>query len=250
MSWNIGILEVGTIPRLPMNLYQPDASPDELIDPVCFCYLASDGTRNVLVDSGPDRARAAAEDLEIFGDTSALLTAGVRAWGIEPADVDCIVHTHLHHDHMQNDYMFPNAVVYVQQLEIEWASGSECDQFYFGARELVATLGDRLRPVTGDAELFPGLRVVLNAGHTPGHQSVIVETIAKPVCLCGDIVSFFRNLEVIGPICPNVQETRAFLDRARIAGWEMVPSHDPKVRDHRLYVALAEGGSAASETED
>ena len=242
MSWKLGILEVGVIPQLHLSLYIPDAPPDVLIDPVCYCYLASDGERNIIVDSGPDRDLAAAEGLEIVGDASELLSAGVRAWGIEPADVDCIVHTHLHHDHMQNDLLFPNAVVHVQQAEIEWANGPNSGPFYFGVRELMVGLGERLHPLEGDSELFPGLRVVLNGGHTPGHQSVILETIENPVCLCGDIVSLFPNVEIVGPICPNVQETKVFIERARIAGWEMVPSHDPKIREHRLYVPLKAGG--------
>ena len=53
MSWRLGIVEVGVIPRLPLSLYLPDASPDELIDPPCYCYLASDGERNVIIDSWP-----------------------------------------------------------------------------------------------------------------------------------------------------------------------------------------------------
>jgi len=237
MSWRIGIVEVGVIPRLPLNLYLPDAPPDALIDPPCYCYLASDGERNVLVDSGPDRALAGAEGLDIVGDASTLLTTGLEAWGVGPADVDCIVHTHLHHDHMQNDLMFPNAVVQVQRSELEWASRPDCGRFYFGVRELVTALGDRLHTLEGDAQLFSGLRVVLNGGHTPGHQSVVIDTIEEAVvCLCGDIVSLFPNVDIVGSICPNVSETEAFLDRARAAGWEMVPSHDPRLRGHRWYV--------------
>ena len=236
MNWRLGILEVGVIPGLPLSLYLPDASPHELVDPPCYCFLASDGTRNVLVDSGPNAAVAGAAGMEIVGDTSELLTSALNCWGIQPADVDCIVHTHLHYDHMQNDLMFPNAVVQVQHEELESALGPDCGRFYLGVRELVEGLGHRLNTLEGDAELFPGMRVVHNAGHTRGHQSVIVDTAECTVCVCGDIVSLFANLEEIGPICPNTRETRNFLDRAREAGWEMVPSHDPRLREHRWYV--------------
>ena len=244
MSWRLGIVEVGVIPQLPLNLYLPDAPPDDLIDPPCYCYLASDGETNVLVDSGPDQALSRAEGLDIVGDTSALLTTALEAWGVIPSDVDCIVHTHLHHDHMQNDLMFPNAVVHIQRSELEWATGPDCDRFYVGIGELVAALGDRLHTLEGDAQLFSGLDVVLNGGHTPGHQSVIIDTTEKLVCLCGDIVSLFSNVKIVGAICPNIGETRAFLDRAKAAGWEMVPSHDPQIRGHRWYVRTDRGESA------
>jgi len=253
MNWTLGIFEVGVIPQLPLNLYLPDATPDELIDPPCYCFVASDGERIVLVDSGPDRALAAKEGSEIVGDTAELLPAGLRACGVEPADVAFVVHTHLHYDHMQNDALFPDALVYVQRSEVEWANSPDCGRFYIGARELVTALGDRLQLVDGDAELFPGLKVVHNAGHTPGHQSVLVDTAQGVACLCGDIVSLFANTGVVGPICPNLEETEAFLDRARSAGWEMVPSHDPKLREHRWYVPTPARGAEttpASETKD
>jgi glyoxylase-like metal-dependent hydrolase (beta-lactamase superfamily II) len=226
-------------------MYLPDASPEVLIDPPCYCYLATDGQRNILVDSGPDRDRCRAADLEIVGDTSALLTAGLKTWGITPSDIDCIVHTHLHHDHMQNDLMFPNAVVHVQKAELAWANGPDCGRFYVGVSEIAAGLGDRLHTVEGDVQLFDGLAVVLNGGHTPGHQSVIFDTSGGDVCLCGDIVSLFANVKVVGPICPNRDETVAFLDRARTAGWEMVPSHDPELRKHRWYVGSVDYRSAS-----
>jgi glyoxylase-like metal-dependent hydrolase (beta-lactamase superfamily II) len=246
MNWTLGILEVGVIPRLPLTLYLPDASADELIDPPCYCYVASDGERNVIVDSGPDRARSGAAGLEVLGDTAELLLAGLQAFGVDPADVACVVHTHLHHDHMQNDLMFPNAVVYVQRAEVSWATGPDCDRFYIGGRELVTALRGRLQLVEGDSELFPGLGVVLSKGHTPGHQSVLVDTAEGVVCLCGDIVSLFANVDVVGSICPNVQQTTAFLDRARSAGWEMVPSHDPKLREHRWYIRPPSDEAATS----
>ena len=236
MSWRFAIVEVGVIPDLPLNMYLPDAPPDVLIDPPCYCFLVSDGERNVLVDTGPDRAMSARAGFEIVGDTSGLLLAGLRARGIAPAEVDCIVHTHLHYDHMQNDLMFPNAVVHVQAAEVEWATGPDCGRFYTQVGELVTALGERLHTLDGDAEIFSGLVVVHNGGHTPGHQSVVVESGERAVCLCGDIVSMFANLAVVGSICPNEPETVAFLDRARTAGWEMVPGHDPALRRHSCYV--------------
>jgi glyoxylase-like metal-dependent hydrolase (beta-lactamase superfamily II) len=238
MSWRLGILETGVIPSLQLNLYVPDAPPNALIDVPCYCYLAIDGDQIVLVDSGPDTSVARAKGLEIVGDARSLLAQGLRAWGVEPGDVRCIVHTHLHHDHMQNDGMFPNAVVCVQRAEVDWAMGPDCDRFYIGARELVAALGDRLHIVEGDAELFPGLEVVLNRGHTPGHQAVVIDTAENTICVCGDVVSLFSNVDDIGSVCSNKQETRDFLDRARTAEWEMVPSHDPQLRGHRCYVHL------------
>jgi hypothetical protein len=67
---------------------------------------------------------------------------------------------------------------------------------------------------------------------------VVIDTAENTICVCGDVVSLFSNVDVIGSVCSNKQETRDFLDRARAAEWEMVPSHDPQLRGHRCYVHL------------
>jgi glyoxylase-like metal-dependent hydrolase (beta-lactamase superfamily II) len=234
--WQVGIIEVGVIPALPLSIYVPDADPEQQIDPPCFCYLATNGRETILVDTGPDRPSSLAAGLQIEGDTSAQLLAGLRAFGVDAEQVTAIVHTHLHYDHVQNDLLFPNAVVHLQRTELEWASRPDAGPFYVGVAELVAQLGDRLHLADGDTELYRGMTGLHNGGHTPGHQSVVVQTAQDTVCLCGDIVSLYSNVETPGSVCPDVSETEAFLERARAAGWEMVPSHDPKVREHRWFV--------------
>ena len=134
MNWKLGIVEVGVIPGLPLSLYLPDASPAETIDPPCYGYIASDGDRTVIVDTGPDRYSRKLLGWRLSAIQLSSLVAFPR-WGVEPTDVDCIVHTHLHYDHAQNDLRFPNAAVLVQRVEIDWATGPDCDRFYVGARD-------------------------------------------------------------------------------------------------------------------
>jgi N-acyl homoserine lactone hydrolase len=242
MSWKLGIFEVGVIPGVPLTAYLPDAPAEATIDPPCFCYIATDGNRTVLIDTGPNRDLSAAAGLQITGDTTAMLAAGLRAWGVTVHDIDLIVHTHLHHDHMQNDLAFPRASVAVQHAELSWATSPAGGPFYIGVADIAAALGDRLQLLHGDAELLPGLRVLPNGGHTPGHQSVLVQTPQEQVCVCGDIVSLWRNLETIGPVCPDTAATSVFLDRARLAGWRMLPSHEPTLREHDWYLATTADG--------
>jgi N-acyl homoserine lactone hydrolase len=236
MSWQLGFFEVGVIPGIPLASYLPGAPPEELIDVPCFCCIASCGGRTILIDTGPDSARSAAAGMSIVGDTAGQLAAGLQAWGVTTHDIDLIVHTHLHYDHIQNDLAFPRAPVAVQAAELDWASGPDCGPYYLGVAEHVHALGSRLVLLDGRAELLPGLTALPNGGHTPGHQSVLVDTADGPACVCGDIVSLRRNARIIGPACPDTAATAAFLEQARTAGWLMLPSHDPALREHAWYL--------------
>ena len=55
------------------------------------------------------------------------------------------------------------------------------------------------------------------------------------VCIAGDVVPLGINREVVGPMTPDEEPARAFLRLARDAGWEILPPHDPALRDHRWY---------------
>lgn len=86
-------------------------------------------------------------------------------FGLKPEDIDIIIHTHLHNDHCENDYKCTNARVYVQKREYEFFKNPHpVDHRYF------PDLLDENEVVTvdGDAEIVPGIRVVLTPGHTVG----------------------------------------------------------------------------------
>jgi len=261
MTWSVAIIEVGVLPGCPLSGYLADA-PEGSADLPCYCWLLRQGDTTVLVDSGPDVEASADIGYEVAGDTRAALERGLARAGVTPADVDVLVHTHLHQDHVQNDALFSRAEVVVQRLELETAldadaacaslASSEREElaaapysvsqqagiWYIGTREVVAGWG-ALRRVEGDEEVAPALRVIWSGGHTSGHQSVVVETRAGEVCLTGDVVSLAANASRPGPMTPAVGEAEAFLDRAREAGWELIPAHEPALRSHRWYA----GGS-------
>ena len=171
------------------------------------------------------------------------------------------MHTHLHQDHVQNDALFPNAAVVVQRRELEaaleaeaaarrlsvaqratlaagpYAASQDAGLWYVGTAELQARLGERLQVVDGELELLRGLTLTPSGGHTAGHQSVLVETQEGTACIAGDIVSLAVNAEVIGPMTPDAAAAGAFIARARAAAWELIPSHEPALRDHRWYAS-------------
>lgn len=110
--------------------------------------------------------------------------------GIEPADVTAVVLTHLHFDHVGWAQLFPGKPLYAQRAEIEAARASD-----YTIREWVEFDGARYVPVDGPAELAPGLRLIPTPGHTPGHQSIAVDTFGGLMVIAGQAVETAAELE-------------------------------------------------------
>ncbi|NUR95855.1 MAG: MBL fold metallo-hydrolase, partial [Kribbellaceae bacterium] len=135
-------------------------------------YLVVDGSRVVLVDAGIGPAGgAAAEWLGVVGRLPGLL----ERVGVGVAEVDAVVLTHVHLDHVGwvSDGvrpLFPRAEYVVQHDEVEHARGGPT---YSQLIEPIEQAG-QLRVVTGETALH-GMRLLPTPGHTPGHQSVITD---------------------------------------------------------------------------
>jgi glyoxylase-like metal-dependent hydrolase (beta-lactamase superfamily II) len=147
------------------------------------CALFQTGGTTVLVDTG-----AGPKPRAFMPDSDARLLELLT-----PEDVDVVVHTHLHVDHVGRDGAFPNARYVVH--EDDWAyfmsEASLAERPHL--REKVAPLADRFERVTGEAEIAPGVRVEPAPGHTPGHLIVRVGSFAA----IGDLVA--HELQVLDP---------------------------------------------------
>ena len=65
-------------------------------------------------------------------------------------------------------------------------------------REWVDPPGVDYRPVDGELELLPGLRLIPAPGHTRGMQVVVVETAGRPLVVGGDVAVSFDELDEPG----------------------------------------------------
>lgn len=242
-AWCLDVVDVATIPRLPLAGFLPaaglveagQAGPDGdgLIDVPCFAFLLTGESGTVLVDSGPDPVRAAQVGFRAEGQPGLVLLNALARRGCGPEDVDLIVHTHLHYDHMQNDGLFPRAVAVIQEREARWATGPNADEFCISVAEFLSGRADRLLLLDEEREVLPGIRVLPTGGHTPGHQAVLVRTSdeeAGLTCIAGDLVPLRANLRHVQPSCRDPAAVRAFLARAERESWRVIPSHDPQMR--------------------
>jgi glyoxylase-like metal-dependent hydrolase (beta-lactamase superfamily II) len=182
-------LDDGTI-RLPPEFYagldwstHQDLLVDGMIEIPIGCFLLRSGSRVVLVDAGMGAHRRS------WGSGGGLPSA-LAAAGVAPADIDTVVCTHLHVDHIgwlviDGAPYFSNATVRVGAHDIDHFADDET------AAPILSVLSaaGRIEPIDGSqAVLAPGLTALATPGHTPGHYGLVVSSGAARAVLLGDAV--------------------------------------------------------------
>jgi glyoxylase-like metal-dependent hydrolase (beta-lactamase superfamily II) len=204
-----------------------------------YVWLAVSARRAVVVDAGLDPAREHGLDGLEFHCSP---LDGIAALGVDPADVEHLVLSHLHYDHTGTAARFPRARYVVQAREARYWRGPAAarntrERWLVSDDDLGHLLGagtaDRLDLVDGDTPIAPGISVHLVGGHTAGLQLTRVDTAAGPVVLASDAVHFYENLDQDRPfpILHSMPDVYASFDRAReLAGGPglVVPGHDPE----------------------
>jgi glyoxylase-like metal-dependent hydrolase (beta-lactamase superfamily II) len=103
--------------------------------------------------------------------------------GVDPAEITAVANCHLHADHSGQNLLFPGVPIYVQPAE--WAAAHEPE---YTILEWIDFPGARYEQVAGDHEVAPGIRVFATPGHSPGHQSLVVDIPDGPLLLAGQAV--------------------------------------------------------------
>lgn len=163
------------------------------------------------------------------------VVAALASAGARPEQITTVILTHLHYDHAGNNQLFPKARFFVQREELRYAlAPTSFDATAYFAPSLGITpdyLGTKLELLDGDAEIADGVRVITTPGHTPGHQSVIVDTAGGRYCIAGDAVMWYENMERRIPPGIHTSMIDCMASMARIAreADHVLPGHDPKV---------------------
>lgn len=181
----------------------------------------------VLVDTGIGIGNAAID--EWYRPRVTRLVDAMARVGVAARDVAAIVLSHLHFDHCGQQGAV-SAPVYVQRAEHEAANAP-----MYTVAEWASIPDQRLRLVDGDTEILDGLVLLSTPGHTPGHQSVLVESAGERVVLAAQCAFRTAELRTGNPASTNLHDdtwadaARHSLARIRaLAPATVHLSHDPE----------------------
>ncbi len=123
----------------------------------------------VVFDTGVGPGHPLIEDIYQQPEITPIIDA-LNAVGVDERDVAAIVNSHLHFDHCGQNHALPSVPVYVQSAELAAAR-----QPHYTIAEWAHIEPDRRRVIDGDEEIAPGVKILATPGHTPGHQSLLVQ---------------------------------------------------------------------------
>ena len=213
------------------------------------CYLVDTGDHKIMVDTGmPDAERATRYHHDARKADCLDSPEAIARLGVNPDDVDICIFTHLHWDHTHCMKRFKNARYIAHATEIRWAYNPL--PLWYRSYESPALgieapfVGCQFELVEGEETIVTGVKVFPTPGHTPGSQSVAVETSAGTAVLVGDAIFLYRNFE------PRPEEHWRYWVQQRfvnmIDGWQsmeeidrradfILPCHDKLALDHPVY---------------
>jgi glyoxylase-like metal-dependent hydrolase (beta-lactamase superfamily II) len=239
----------------PSSWFFPNADPRELSEALACrhlpqddvlspytCLLVETGRNVVLVDTG-------AGD---YSATSGAVLSKLRDAGVRPTDVDTVILTHAHPDHIGGALdlcgrpTFSEARYVLSEIEWEFWTGARADlralrvpeeaktQIHSMARRCLGPLRHRVETIDRETEIVPGVYAIPAPGHTPGHLAVVIESDGDGLMNLGDAA--VHPLHLAQPAWENgfdlaadcaVATRRRLLERAIAENMHVMAFHFP-----------------------
>lgn len=158
-------------------------------------FLINTGDKLVLVDAGAAK---------LFGPGLGNIISNLKAAGYSPDQVDVVLITHLHGDHVNGlvspdgQMVFPKAQVWSAKADNDFWLSEEIaakapkgfQPFFKMSRDAAAPYraSGQWKTFSGNQELLPGISSVDTHGHTPGHTSYLFANGEEKMVILGDLV--------------------------------------------------------------
>jgi glyoxylase-like metal-dependent hydrolase (beta-lactamase superfamily II) len=188
------VLDCGQNIGKDQSRWSPGINAGKSIEFSDNCYLIRHDKGIVLWDTGiPDAVAAMPDGMVVANGAityrrAKTLASQLEQIGVKPADVIYLAVSHTHGDHVGNVVLFPTSTVLIQAAEYDWAMA--------GPAKPVFTTTQKIEKLAGDRDVFGDgtVKIVSTPGHTPGHQSLLVQLPKTGwLLLSGDAVHFQDN---------------------------------------------------------
>ena len=167
-----------------------------MLDVIDAGFLVNTGRQLILIDAGAG--------VWWGGGALGRLAGSLRSAGYTPEEVDLVLVTHLHSDHIgglttkDGNRVFPNAEIRVARAESDfWLSPEiaakapkEAQEFFQSAQGIAAPYikAGKWRTFSDSEQIVDGMQIVPLRGHTPGHTGYEFSPQGKKILFWGDIV--------------------------------------------------------------
>ena len=204
-----------------------------------ICLVIETGEHRVLVDTGADG----------LGPNTGRLLKNLKIEGIDPEDIDTVILTHGHPDHIGGNTDNEGKVVFTKAQYIMWKDewdfwnsakatmklNEHVREVLLGcARKNLPPIQHQLCLVDREAEILPGIQAIAAPGHTPGHMALTIFSEGKQLLCVSDTVLHPIQLEqpgwyaVIDMDPGQVEATRRkILSKAAIEKAQLFAFHFP-----------------------
>jgi glyoxylase-like metal-dependent hydrolase (beta-lactamase superfamily II) len=192
-------------------------------------FLIHTGGKTVLMETGCGNFMQASAGKQL---------ANLAAAGVQPADIDAVLLTHMHPDHSAGlteketgKPIFENAELVCHENEPRhWnddaamARGNEREKalFFQLARDQMAPDKDRMRTFSGEGEVLPGITAIPRPGHTPGHTTYLIASGNDQLLVWGDVVHIPEVQTARPEACMVYDTDPAQAEASRRAVFDMV----------------------------
>jgi glyoxylase-like metal-dependent hydrolase (beta-lactamase superfamily II) len=235
----------GVIPKaLWSRAYKPDEN--NLINLSLRSLIVETGGHVILIDTGwgDKQDEKFFRHINLNGGDG--LIEGLKKRGYSPEDITDIFLTHLHADHCggsikrrgnKSELTFPKATCYISDTQWDWAVKNnlrEADSFLKENILPLGELGD-LKLVKEEQELFPGFRVMICHGHTPGLMIPIIKYKGKTLVYTGDLMPTVAHIPLLWNMSYDIESLKTIGEKQRILnealdkGYIFVFQHDEHI---------------------